>query len=63
MLEDQHGHFVVAAKGDGGGVHDAEVEAEDVGVGDLGKLGGVSVDLGVGGVDAVDRGSLEQGVK
>src|SRR6202035_2232715 len=48
--EDHHGHVVVFAEGDGGGVHDAEVEAEDVRVGDLGEFGGFVVDLAGGGV-------------
>src|SRR5579863_5876265 len=60
--EDHHGHVVVAAQGYGGGVHDAEVEAEHVGVGDFGELGGVGVGLGIGGVDAIDGGGFEQDV-
>jgi hypothetical protein len=60
--EDHHGHVVVSAEGDGGGVHDAEVEAEDFGVGDFGELGGGGVEFGVGGVDAVDGGGFEQDV-
>ena len=60
--EDHHGHVVVFTERDGGGVHDAEVEAEDVGVGDLRELGGFFVDFGVGGVDAVDGGGFEEDV-
>src|SRR5207302_3534658 len=60
--EDHHGHVVVFAEGDGGGVHDAEVEAEDVGVGDLVEFGGFFVDFGVGGVDSVDGGGFEEDV-
>jgi hypothetical protein len=60
--EDHHGHVVVAAEGDGGLVHDAEVETDDVGVGDLGELGGFGVELGVRGVDAVDGGGFEEDV-
>src|ERR1039458_7394498 len=60
--EDHHGHVVVAAEGYGCGVHDAEVQAEDVRVGNLLELGDVGVDFGVGGIDAVDRGGLQQDV-
>lgn len=60
--EDHHGHVVVFTEGDSGGVHDAEVEAEDVAVGDLLEFCGFFVDFGVGGVDAVDGGGLEEDV-
>src|SRR5271156_4519406 len=60
--EDHHGHIVVFAEGDGCGVHDSEIEAEDVRVGNLWKFGGFIVDFGVGGVDAVDGGGLEEDV-
>ena len=43
--EDHHGHVVVFTEGDGGGVHDAEVEAKDVRVGDLFEFCGFVVDL------------------
>src|SRR6185312_9559320 len=60
--EHHHGHIVVFAEGYGSGVHDAKVEAENVVVGDLLEFGGVRAGLGIGGVDAVDRGGLEQDV-
>src|SRR5579864_1916995 len=61
--EDHHGHVVVFTEGDGGGVHDAEVEAEDIGVGDLVEFGGFVVDFGVGSVDTVDGGGFEEDVR
>lgn len=60
--EDHHGHVVVFAEGDGCGVHDFEVETEDVVVGDLLEFGGFFVDFWIGGVDAIDRGGLEENV-
>src|SRR5689334_5591803 len=45
---------VVHAEGDGGGVHHPEALVQDVHVGDLVELGGRRIELGVGGVDAVD---------
>jgi hypothetical protein len=60
--EDHHGHVVVFAEGYGSGVHDTEVEAENVVVGDLGEFGSFVVDLGVGSVDAIDRGGFEEDV-
>src|SRR5205807_7715623 len=60
--EDHHGHVVVFAERDGGGVHDAEVEAEDVVVGDQVEFGGFFVCFWVGGVDSVDGGGLEADV-
>jgi len=60
--EDHHGHVVVFAEGDCGRVHDAEVEAEDVVVGDLLELCSFVVDLGVSGVDTVDGGGFEEDV-
>ena len=58
--EDHHGHVVVFAERYGSGIHDAEVEAENVRVGDLLEFGGFVVEFGIGGVDAVDGGGLEE---
>ena len=58
--EDHHRHVVVTTEGYCSGVHDAEVEAKHLAIGDLFEFCGFIVDLGVGGVDAVDGGGLEQ---
>ena len=49
-----HRQFVVHAQAEGGRVDDFEAALQGVLVADLGDLLGLRVDLGVGGVDAVD---------
>lgn len=60
--EDHHGHVVVAAQRYGCGIHDSQVEPEDIVVGDLREACCVRVLLGVSRVDAVDRGGLQKNV-
>src|SRR6185295_2962848 len=62
-VEDQDGHVVVHAEGDGGGVHHLELPLEDVQVGELAEADGGGVLLGVGGVDAVHLGGLHDDVR
>ena len=52
--EDVHRQLVVHAQAEGGRIDDFEAALQGVLVADLGDLLGVRVDLGVGGVDAVD---------
>lgn len=53
---------MLVAHGEGGHVHDAEVFAHGLGVGELVVALGGGVLLGIGGVDAVDFGGLHQEV-
>ena len=62
MLKTIMGMLLSLTERDGGGVHDTEVEAEHLAVGDLLEFGGFVVDFRVCGVDAVDGGGLEKDV-
>src|ERR1019366_2237286 len=61
--EHHHRHVVVAAQRNGGGVHYPQVQPQDVRVGYLLELHRIGVQLGVGGVDAVHGGRLQQDVR
>lgn len=61
-VKDQHGHLVLVAHGDGCHVHDAEVLGHCLGVGNGVVACGIGIFLGIGGIDAIDLGCLEQQV-
>ena len=61
-VEDDDRDVVVAAQSDGGGVHDLEVVGEHPVEADLLVAAGARDLLGIGGIDAVDAGALEQGI-
>jgi hypothetical protein len=61
-IEDEDGHVAVAAEGEGGAVHHFEVLRKGFVEGELVVFDGRGVLLGIGGVDPVDAGALEEGV-
>src|ERR1700761_7295831 len=61
-VEDDHGHRVVLAERDSSHVHDLEAALKDLEIRDLFVLDRVLGNDGVGAVDAVDLGGLEQDV-
>src|SRR3954453_7668037 len=61
QIEDDDGKVVFFAHGDGGGIHDLEAALQDLHVGDLGELGRVLHNHGIGVVDAVDLRGFQDG--
>src|SRR5205085_11737911 len=57
--EYQNGNVIFTRQRDGGGVHHFEVARQDLEIGQLVIALGAAIDLGIGVVDAVDLGPLE----
>ena len=53
---------IIARKRDGGGVHDAQIAGQNIVKGEPVEALGLRVALGIGGIDAIDAGALEERV-
>ena len=61
-VEDDDGHIVVEAQGEGGGIHNAELLLQGFEVGDFLVAFGFGILFGIAVVNAVDLGGFEDDV-